>query len=370
MIWLDRELQRTPALHDRADFRARLKLCASFWSAAVLCRFSFGLSLIVLLAVAPVALAQTNSSQESAPPRRRFERDEQRVHDPSTIIKCKDKYWVFVTGPGIPSKYSTNLINWSSGPSIFTNPPSWTTNTIRENRGYFWAPDIVHLKSGYFVYYSVSSWGKRNSALGLVANPTLDPADPAYHWTDRGLVVRTTETDDHNAIDPSVMLDKDGRLWLAFGSYWTGIKLLELDPETGLRKGTNAPLYALAHNSSIEAACLTHHDDYYYLFVNWGTCCHGTNSTYEIRVGRSPVVIGPYLDRDGKNMLQGGGSLFLAGVGKRIGPGHAAILMDGDKPFISYHYYSAEEAGRPRLEIAPLKWTSDAWPDAGTPLRQ
>ncbi len=333
-------------------------------------RYSFALPVIILVSAEGLAQAQTNSAGESSLPRRRFERDEQRVHDPSTIVKCKNQYWVFSTGPGIPSKFSTNLINWSIGPSIFTNPPAWTTNTIPENRGYFWAPDVVHLKEGYFVYYSVSTWGKRNSALGLATNPTLDPADSHYHWTDRGMVWRTTEANDYNAIDPSVMLDKDGRLWLAFGSYWSGIKLVELDAETGLRQGTNSPIYSVAHNSSIEAACLTRHDDEYYLFVNWGTCCRGTNSTYEIRVGRSGVVTGPYLDRDGKDMLQGGGSIFLASAGKRIGPGHAAILMDEGKPFVSFHYYSAEENGRPRLEIAPLKWTSDGWPQAAPPLRQ
>jgi arabinan endo-1,5-alpha-L-arabinosidase len=331
--------------------------------------FSLALSLTVLLATAATS-AQTNTNTSGEPfSRRRFERDDQRVHDPSTIVKCNDRYWVFVTGPGIPSKYSTNLINWSSGPSLFTNPPAWTTNTIPANRGYFWAPDIVRLKNGYFVYYSVSSWGKRNSALGLATNPTLDPADPKYHWTDRGMVLRTTETNDYNAIDPSVMLDKDGRLWLAFGSYWSGIKLVELDPDTGLRRSTDAPFYSLAHNSSIEAACLTHHDDGYYLFVNWGTCCRGTNSTYEIRVGRSASVTGPYLDREGKDMLQQGGTVFLSSTGKRVGPGHAGILTDGSKSCVSYHYYSADESGRPRVEIAPLKWTSDGWPEAGAPLR-
>jgi arabinan endo-1,5-alpha-L-arabinosidase len=352
------------------DLQACLKLRASFWSAAVFCRCSFALPVMVLLATVGGASAQTNATGDSSPPRRRFERDEQRVHDPSTITRCNDKYWVFSTGPGITSRYSTNLINWNSGPNIFTNPPAWTTDTVPGNRGYFWAPDVVHLTNGYFVYYSVSTWGKRNSAIGLTTTPTLDPADPKYRWTDRGIVFRTTETNDYNAIDPSVMLDKDGRLWMAFGSYWSGIKLIELDAETGLRKEPNSPIYSLAHSAAIEAACLAKHDDQYYLFVNWGQCCRGTNSTYEIRVGGSAAVTGPYLDRGGKDMLQGGGSIFLASAGRRIGPGHAAILIDGGKPFVSFHYYNAEESGRPRLEIAPLRWTSDGWPEAGTPLME
>jgi len=318
---------------------------------------------VFLLAMAWPAHSQTNNLFSQ-----RMERDERRVDDPSTIVTCKDQYWLFSTASGISSRHSTNLINWSNGPRVFTNAPAWTTNTIPGNRGYFWAPDVVHLSKGYFLYYSVSTWGKKNSAIGLATNPTLDPTDPQYRWTDGGVVLRTTDNDDYNAIDPSLMLDNDGRLWMAFGSFWSGIKLIELDAETGLRKAANAPVYSLAHNTSIEAACLAKHDQFYYLFVNWGTCCRGTNSTYEIRVGRSPQITGPYVDQEAKDLLNGGGTLFLASAGKRIGPGHAAVFRENGNEFVTCHYYNAEQSGRPRLAILPLSWTADGWPKAGKPL--
>jgi len=164
------------------------------------------------------------------------------------------------------------------------------------------------------------------------------------------------------------MLDRDGRLWLAFGSYWTGIKLVELDPRTGLRSPTNSAVYSLARNESIEAACLCRHADHYYLFLNWGQCCRGTNSTYEIRVGRSERVTGPYLDHEGKDLMQGGGSLVLSGEGFRIGPGHAGILKDGAREYLSYHFYHAERHGGSMLEVAPLSWSKDGWPKLNSPL--
>jgi arabinan endo-1,5-alpha-L-arabinosidase len=293
---------------------------------------------------------------------------EPRVHDPSTIVKSKDDYWLFVTGPGIISRHSKDLLTWSDGPRVFSSVPDWTSRTIPGNRGYFWAPDIIRLPNGYFLYYSVSTWGKNTSAIGLATNSTLDPNDSGFAWRDGGVVIQSRSNDVYNAIDPSVLLDRDNRLWLAVGSYWTGIKLVELNPQTGLRIGQDSPMYSLAWNRSIEAACLSSFEKNYYLFVNWGQCCRGTNSTYEIRVGRSANVTGPYLDRTGKDMLQGGGSLFAGSSGQRIGPGHAGILTANAKTYVSFHYYSADHGGRPRLEIVPLKWTADGWPEAGTPI--
>ena len=227
------------------------------------------------------------------------------VHDPSTIVQCKDEYWVFATGRGIVSRHSTNLIHWTAGPPVFTNIPSWTTNAVPGNHGHFWAPDVIHLRNRYLLYYAVSTWGKNTSAIGLATNPTLDPADPGYAWMDQGPVIQTTATDDCNAIDPAITLDADGRLWLAFGSFWTGIKLVELDPATGKRLDPNSPIHSLARHDMIEASYIYRRGGYYYLFVNWGKCCRGVKSTYNIRVGRSRKITGPYLDKKGVDMLHG-----------------------------------------------------------------
>jgi arabinan endo-1,5-alpha-L-arabinosidase len=286
------------------------------------------------------------------------------IHDPSTIIRCKDEYWFFTTGLGVPSWHSRNLIDWREGPRVFSNLPGWITKVAPGQRGYFWAPDVIHIKGRYLLYYAVSKWASRTSAIGLATNPTLDPSDPAYHWSDEGIIVRTTAADNYNAIDPSVMMDVDNRMWMAFGSFWSGIKLVELDPATGLRK-PGAPLHALADAKQIEAPCIISHQGTYYLFVNWGLCCRGVRSTYEIRVGRSPHITGPYLDKNGVNMLAGGGSLFLAREGRFIGPGQAGILRDGPNEWLSYHYYDGGNFGLASLGVRKLEWDRDRWPVAG-----
>jgi arabinan endo-1,5-alpha-L-arabinosidase len=219
------------------------------------------------------------------------------------------------------------------------------------------------------LYYSVSAFGKNTSAIALASNPTLDPSDPACKWTDHGIVVRSDAKDDFNAIDPSVFACPDGSLWLAFGSFWSGIKLVELDPKTGMRKAADSPVHSLANKEQIEAVAIHRQGDHFYQFVNWGWCCRGIRSTYNIRVGRSRDVRGPYLDKEGKDLRLGGGTLLLASEGRFIGPGHPGVLQDGDRFYMSYHFYDGDDNGRPRLAIRRLEWTADGWPKlVGEPM--
>jgi len=289
------------------------------------------------------------------------------TRDPSSIVKCKDEYWVFYTGRGVPSYRSKDLVKWERGPAVFKAAPEWIAKIVPENRNMqYWAPDIMKLGDRYILYYSVSSFGKMTSAIGLATNPTLDPDDPAYHWTDQGFVVRTQDGDGYNAIDPSVFHDSDGSLWLTFGSYWTGIKLIQLDPQTGKRMAPDSKLVSIAHNESIEASYLCRHDDYYYLFVNWGSCCAGPKSTYNVRIGRSKFVTGPYVDKTGMDLLHSGGSLFLATTnGPLIGPGHAGTLKaQGKDWFTSDFEGDVRMDGKATLAIMPLRWNGDGWPEA------
>jgi arabinan endo-1,5-alpha-L-arabinosidase len=285
------------------------------------------------------------------------------TRDPSTIVKCKGEFWVFYTGHGIPSFHSKDLVKWSPGPPVFRTAPEWIATAVPENRHMsYWAPDVIHLGNRYLLYYAVSSFGKITSAIGLATTPTLDPADPAYHWTDHGIVVQSREGGDFNAIDPSVFSDDNGTLWLSFGSYWSGIKLIQLDPRTGKRLSPDSPMSSLACNKSIEASCLYKHDGYYYLFVNWGSCCQGVKSTYNIRMGRSRKVTGPYIDRDGVDMLKGGGTLLLSNKGPLFGPGHAGILIDNGKSWFTSDFEGdTRMGGKATLAIMPLTWKS-GWP--------
>lgn len=300
---------------------------------------------------------QGKESQPDAPENRGIS-----AHDPSTIVKQKGVYWTFATGPGVSSLRSTDLVHWERGPAVLSKPPGWIKDVVPTQRGYFWAPDVIEQGGRFLLFYSVSAFGKRTSAIGLASASTLDPADFGYGWTDNGIVIQTDEKSDHNAIDPCVVRGENGTLWLAYGSFWSGIKLVELDPKTGKRIAPDSPLYSLARKDQIEAAMIFRHEGHYYLFVNWGRCCRGVNSTYNIRIGRSREITGPYLDKEGIDLLKGGGSLLLETEGRFIGPGHASILQEGEKHWMSYHFYDKEENGRPKLAIRPLEWTSEGWP--------
>jgi arabinan endo-1,5-alpha-L-arabinosidase len=290
------------------------------------------------------------------------------AHDPSTITKCKDRFYLFYTGQGILSKSSADKVFWTPGPAVFSSPPAWTTAAVPGFTGLFWAPDVLFFNNLYHLYYAVSTFGSQVSGIGLVTNPTLDPTDPSYHWTDQGPVITSTNGSPYNTIDPSFTWDNSGNLWMAFGSYWTGIYLVQLDPTSGLRIAPNSPTYQLAYNSSIEASYLWRRGGYYYLFLNWGSCCSGVNSTYNIRVGRSTSITGPYLDRNGINMVNNGGSLFLQGTGKFTGPGHMGIYSEAGSQWFSYHYYDANSwapqynaYGPSDFAFVPLSWADD-WP--------
>lgn len=291
------------------------------------------------------------------------------AHDPGTIIKCKNSYYLFYTGQGILWKSSSDKIYWTGGGSVFANAPTWTTNAVPGFTGIFWAPDIFYLNGKYCLYYAVSTLGSQVSAIGLVTNPTLDPTDPSYQWTDQGPVIVSTNGSPFNTIDPCPTFDASGNPWLCFGSYWNGIYIVQLDPNTGLQLSSNPQAYHLAYNSSIEASYIFRHGGYYYLVVDWGSCCSGVNSTYNLRIGRSTSITGPYLDQNGVDMAANGGSLFLEGTGKFTGPGHFAVLSENGNQSFSYHYYDAGSYsagyaayGSPDFDVEPLFWSPNNWP--------
>lgn len=298
------------------------------------------------------------------------------AHDPSTLVKEGNRFFFFVTSQDLEWKWSDDMRNWNLGGTVFPDgPPAWTTNAVPGFTGFFWAPDVAYFNGKYHVYYSCSNWGTIDSAIGLVTTPSLDT--PV--WTDQGKVVQSdavgseqtgTDTTGYNCIDPSILVDTDGKVWMTFGSYSSGILITEIDPATGLRKNTNTlDATQVANNSgnrgwgsSIEAAFTYKHDGYYYLFVNYGGCCALLDSTYNIRVGRSISITGPYLDKNGVDMRDGGAAMLLESSGRFVGPGHAGIINDNSKEWFSYHYYSGFENGFPRISIARLTWDARGWP--------
>jgi len=294
------------------------------------------------------------------------------VHDPSTVVHFHGKYFVFSTGRGAPFYSSPDTVTWTREGSVFTQIPDAVHALVPKNNGTdVWAPDIIRMNNQFYLYYAVSSWGSFQSAIGLATNPVLDPKDPAYKWTDRGVVVTSNGNEDLNAIDPGVILAPDGTLWICYGSYHGSIRVTQLDPHTGLALAPNTLGAPIATARESEASDIISHDGFFYLFVNHGSCCKGKDSTYNIRVGRARTITGPYMDRDGKPMSEGGGTLFLASDATRIGPGHFGRVVDYDAPStgperFSIHYEAdMKRDGRSVLDIRPLSWSADGWPIAG-----
>ncbi len=96
------------------------------------------------------------------------------IHDPSTINKDGQKYFIYGTGPGIRSQSSPDLIHWQTEPVVFPTPPAWATHAVPEFRYAIWAPDVIRMNGKFLLYYAISSWGKQVSAIGLATNVTLD----------------------------------------------------------------------------------------------------------------------------------------------------------------------------------------------------
>jgi len=285
------------------------------------------------------------------------------VHDPS-MIKEGGTYYVFSTGGGLAITSSTNLRTWSYVGTVFDTIPTWVSDAVGPLTD-LWAPDISYWHGLYHLYYAGSQFGTNTSVIGLATNVTLDPSSPRYHWIDRGLVLESTPADDWNAIDPNLTIDAHGTPWLDFGSFWTGIKLRRLDPATGKLDTHAGTLYSLAYrpgSNAIEAPFIIYRKPYYYLFTSFDFCCRGAASTYNIRVGRSRAVTGPYSDRAGQPMSAGGGTLLLAGKGRYRGPGGESIALDGGRFLLVHHYYDAKDNGTSKLQINPLRWSKDGWP--------
>ena len=289
--------------------------------------------------------------------------DPERVHDPSTVLRENDHSYFFSTGQGVALIREQANGQWLHAGRAFERDqlPVWHQEKVPAHRGHLWAPDVIKLGDTYFLYYSVSSFGKQTSAIGLATGKTLDPESPDWGWKDQGPVITSNENTPFNAIDPAVFRDHDGSLWLSWGSFWQGLYLAPLDPKTGkLLKPEEKPVH-LAWSPKIEAPFLHRRSDFYYLFVNHGLCCRGLESTYEIRVGRSKKITGPYLDRDEQDLRTDGGTLVLATRDDRIGPGHASIVKRNGREFLAHHYYSKAHRGSPRFGLVPLDW-KDGWP--------
>jgi arabinan endo-1,5-alpha-L-arabinosidase len=322
-----------------------------------------GIRVILLLLCSAAVAAQTT------PEILTLEGDVTPIHDPA-IIREGDTYYVFASNRFaqklVPIFCSQDLRHWKFCGNVFDKVPEWAAKQVPGTRG-IWAPDISYINGKYRLYYSVSTFGSNHSVIGLITNKTLNPQSPDYAWVDEGLVVASTRSDDWNAIDANLVVDKDGNQWLTWGSFWGGIKMRRLDPQTGKLSTKDTTLHSLASRQplkppSIEAPFIVRKGDYYYLFASIDMCCRGKESTYKMVVGRARKITVPYKDREGKAMMAGGGTLLLAGNDVWRGPGHQAVLAEKQRDLLVFHAYNGT-TGRPALQISTLVWHS-GWPQA------
>ncbi|MGI4727421.1 MAG: family 43 glycosylhydrolase [Janthinobacterium lividum] len=304
------------------------------------------------------------------------------VHDP-VIIKQDSLYYIFCTGKGINKWSSTDMINWKHEEPVFAEAPQWAIDAIPGFNGDFWAPDISFYNGLYYLYYSVSAFGKNTSAIGVATNKTLHADDPDYHWVDHGMVIQSYPGKTNwNAIDPNLITDKKGTPYLAFGSFWEGLKLVKLKqdrlsidqnpahlPTIASRKKdepndrSDTDNYPVdAGDNAIEGAFIFPKNNYYYLFASIDYCCKGPESTYKMIIGRSKKLQGPYLDEAGLPLVKGGGTILLQGDEHWHGVGHNAVFTDQNTDYIIFHGYDATDQGIPKLRIEKLSWDSSGWP--------
>ena len=319
--------------------------------------------------------------------REAFTTDTPMVHDP-VMAKEGDTYYIYATGMGIQQLTSRDRKTWTvSRQPVMSVIPGWTTDSVPGFGNHVWAPDVIQWHGQWWMAYSCSTFGKNGSAISLLSSRSLR----SNMWKDEGCIVtsherkRTADSkwtgDNWNAIDPNFVIDSQDQPWLVWGSFWDGIQLVRLDSTMHIAKGEKPhtiarrydpsfkptepnPTSKFAGTNAIEAPFIFKHGDYYYLFVSWDYCCRGAKSNYRVAVGRSKSVSGPYLDRKGKNMVNGGGTLFLEGDKKEWeAAGHcAAYTFDGEDIFVC-HGYSATQNGAAMLIQRPISWTADGWPE-------
>lgn len=321
------------------------------------------------------------------------------VHDP-VMAKQDSVYYLFATGKGITVWSSTDMKHWRPEAPVFESAPEWTFDLVPDFDNVEWAPDIFHHNNRYYLFYSVSQFGRNNSAIGVATNRTLHPDDPDFKWVDHGPVVQSVPGRDMwNAIDPNIALDDNGTPWMSFGSFWMGLKLVKMqdnlldierspqewhtiaarhrywklderdagdaaNPELNYKKLYPPEVLEAARNmenGAVEAPFIFKKNGYYYLFVSWDRCCRGLDSSYKMMVGRAKNIKGPYLDKSGKKLVHGGGSLVAKGNEDWAAVGHQAAYTFEGTDYLIFHGYDKSDQGRPKLIIRQIEWNND-WP--------
>lgn len=258
----------------------------------------------------------------------------------------------------VPILRSKDLVNWTLVGDAFNSKPDW-----KRDGGSIWAPDVTYYKGRYIMFYSYSFWDDPNPGIGMAVSDS-----PQGTFKDLGKLFLSKEVGVDNSIDPFLMIDKD-KPYLIWGSFHGiyGIPLSEDATELAGRK------FKIADNH-YEGSYIYKHGKYYYYFGSKGSCCNGAASTYRVEVGRSLSMKGPYVDKEGRQLLHGGGSLLLSansGETGFLGPGHNGDIEKDDRgqTWIVYHAIDKSQPahkngkGTRRVMLLDKVIWKDGWPE-------
>jgi arabinan endo-1,5-alpha-L-arabinosidase len=291
------------------------------------------------------------------------------AHDPTVIRDDRGVFTLMSTNNLLAVSQSSDMLTFGYKKSLLTAVPSWMLSVYSGIED-VWAPQLSYMGGKYWVYYCGSVFGKNTSLIGAMSSPTLDLSSSSSKWTDIGEVWRSSTTNDYNAIDPEILVDRSGKAWLSFGSFWQGLRMIAIDPSTGKQLSSNTTLYKTASRGggAIEGPSTIQHGSWTYLFAPFDKCCDGVNSTYRTMYGRSSSPTGPYLDESGKDMMNGGGTQVLGTYGRYIGPGGGSPFHDGRRDWFAHHYYDGNRSGSAYLQIREILYGDDGWLKIGQPF--
>jgi len=302
-------------------------------------------------------------------------------HDP-TIIQDNStgKYFSFSTDSVVDGKYTSgiqirvsgDLIHWEYLGLAFEGVPDEAYEWAQAEG--LWAPEVIRYEDSYRMYYSASTFGSTTSCIGLATASEL-----AGPWEHKAIVIKTnSEIAGHNAIDANIVMDREGMMWLCYGSFFGGIFLVQLDADTGLPliKGDFGKCIAKRDatvDTAIEGAFIFYNQewDYYYLFTSYDSLF----DTYNVRVARSKNIEGPYIDHLANDILQEHdlpnnvgtkivGSYQFDGDVAWMAPGHNSIFLEpsSNKTYMVHHVRIASNLHQHLTFIRSIHWLKNGWP--------
>lgn len=300
------------------------------------------------------------------------------VHDPNMIQDASGTFWLYGTHNTLASSPDMSTFTAVAAGDINPDFSWWASENTSGTGGRtdIWAPDVMYANGVYYQYYSIpiydtpSAAGSNKGAEAVIALATSP--SPNGPWTDAGKIISSCGTEPScttafNAIDPAPFIDASGNWWLSFGSWNDGIHILQLDPATGLRLSSNSTLCNIAYRAAGEEGSfiypyVSNGTQYYYYFAPVSICCQGTSSTYRIIIGRSTSPTGPFIDRGGIDLSNGGGTVLLSAHANIYGPGGQSVMTVASQPLLVYHYYDGNNNGTPTLGLNKLYFDSSGWP--------